>query len=126
MNTGEFACDPNVPTQFDCDCLAHGWDHSYFDDRPNCNCDFICGDANDSRFVDIDDVVYLINFIFTGGPPPTPYQVGSGDADVSCNVDIDDVVYLITYIFTGTVALHDSSDWVPTCGQWVPVWIVQK
>jgi hypothetical protein len=28
------------------------------------------GDANCDGQVDIDDVVYLINFIFAGGPPP--------------------------------------------------------
>ncbi|MCK4655447.1 MAG: hypothetical protein KAT85_00395, partial [candidate division Zixibacteria bacterium] len=29
-----------------------------------------CGDVDLSGGVDIDDVVYLINFIFSGGPPP--------------------------------------------------------
>jgi hypothetical protein len=57
------------------------------------------GDADGSSEIDIDDVVYLINFIFAGGTPPNPY--GSGDADCSDAVDIDDVVYLIDYIFLG-------------------------
>jgi len=59
----------------------------------------ICGDADSSEEVDIDDVVYLITYIFAGGPPPDPLPVG--DADCSGGVDIDDVVYLITYIFSG-------------------------
>jgi len=29
-----------------------------------------CGDVNGSNGVDIDDVVYLINYIFASGPPP--------------------------------------------------------
>jgi hypothetical protein len=58
---------------------------------------FVCGDANSSMSVDIDDIVYLINFIFSGGPPPAPVE--SGDPDCSGGVDIDDVVYLINYIF---------------------------
>lgn len=58
-----------------------------------------CGDANGSGAVDIDDVVFLIGYIFVGGPAPDPYQ--DGDADCSGNVDIDDVVYLIGYIFSG-------------------------
>jgi photosystem II stability/assembly factor-like uncharacterized protein len=59
----------------------------------------MCGDANGSGGVDIDDVVYLINYIFAGGSAPEPIE--AGDADCSGNVDIDDVVYLIMYIFGG-------------------------
>jgi predicted outer membrane repeat protein len=61
--------------------------------------DYLCGDANSSGDVDIDDVVYLINYIFGGGPPPDPLEVG--DVDCSGFIDIDDVVYLINYIFAG-------------------------
>jgi len=57
----------------------------------------VCGDADGSGDVDIDDVVYLINYIFVNGPPPDPLCIG--DADGSGDVDIDDVVYLINYIF---------------------------
>ncbi len=60
---------------------------------------FVCGDADASGAVDIDDVVYLINYIFAGGTAPVPYE--SGDADCSGDIDIDDVVYLINYIFAG-------------------------
>jgi len=56
------------------------------------------GDADGSGEIDIDDVVYLIAYIFTSGPPPVPIQ--SGDCDCSGEIDIDDVVYLITYIFS--------------------------
>jgi hypothetical protein len=73
-----------------------------------------CGDADASGDVDIDDVVYLIAYIFSGGPPPMPYS--SGDADCSGNVDIDDVVYLIAYIFSGGYAPCDTDgDAVPDC-----------
>jgi hypothetical protein len=33
-------------------------------------CEVFRGDANCNDFVDIDDVVHLINYIFAGGPPP--------------------------------------------------------
>lgn len=62
-------------------------------------CDYICGDADASGGVDIDDAVYLIAYIFSGGLPPDPYE--SGDADCSGAVDIDDAVWLIAYIFSG-------------------------
>ena len=69
------------------------------------------GDANCSGGmppVDIDDVVYLIEYIFLEGPEPCPRRwVG----DVNCthgDVDIDDVVYLIAWIFSQG---PDPCDW---------------
>ena len=61
--------------------------------------EYVCGDADGSGTVDIDDVVYLIAYIFTGGPPPDP--LAAGDVDCSESVDVDDIVYLIAYIFSG-------------------------
>ncbi len=73
-----------------------------------------CGDADASEGVDIDDVVYLISYIFSGGPQPSPYE--SGDADCSGSVDIDDVVYLVNYIFSGGNAPCDTDgDDLPDC-----------
>jgi hypothetical protein len=75
---------------------------------------YICGDADGSGAVDIDDVVYLIAYIFSGGPAPEP--LATGDADCSGAIDIDDVVYLIAYIFAGGPAPCDpSGDGVPDC-----------
>ncbi len=65
----------------------------------DCPPGFVCGDANASAQVDIDDVVFLIAYIFQGGPAPTPLE--AGDANCSGGIDIDDVVYLIAYIFQG-------------------------
>ena len=64
--------------------------------------EFLCGDANDSGSVSISDVVYLINYIFAGGPAPNP--VIAGDANCSGAVSISDAVYLINYIFSGGAA----------------------
>jgi len=77
-------------------------------------CDWICGDADGSEAVDIDDVVFLIAYIFGGGPAPDPEI--KADADCSGAVDIDDVVYLIAYIFGGGTAPCDpSGDGIPDC-----------
>jgi hypothetical protein len=76
--------------------------------------DYVCGDADANLTVDIDDVVYALAYIFTGGPPPVPTE----SADVTCDggLDIDDVVYLIAYIFTGGPAPCDASgDGEPDC-----------
>ncbi len=60
---------------------------------------FVCGDAEGSASISISDAVYLINYIFAGGPAPVP--VIRGDADCSGLVTISDAVYLINYIFAG-------------------------
>jgi 3',5'-cyclic AMP phosphodiesterase CpdA len=64
--------------------------------------DFICGDANGDAAVDIADAVYLIAYIFSGGPAPNP--LAAGDANCDGEVDIADVVYLVNYIFSGGAA----------------------
>jgi hypothetical protein len=85
-------------------------------------CDAEIGNADGSTeppTIDIDDIVYLIAYIFSGGPPPTPYPSASGDADCSCldpAVDIDDVTYLIAYIFSGGPAPCTCEEWVAICG----------
>ncbi|MFQ6002212.1 MAG: dockerin type I domain-containing protein [Candidatus Zixiibacteriota bacterium] len=58
---------------------------------------FILGDANDDGNIDVSDVVYLINYLFVGGPEPSPFQAGDANSDEV--VDIADVVYLINYLF---------------------------
>jgi len=60
---------------------------------------FTCGDADDSGAIDISDAVYLISYIFGGGPAPNPLELG--DADCSGALDISDAVYLINFIFGG-------------------------
>jgi len=75
---------------------------------------YITGDADGSGSIDIDDVVFLIGYIFASGPAPEPLE--AGDADCSGEVDIDDVVYLIAYIFSSGPAPGDpDDDGVPNC-----------
>jgi hypothetical protein len=82
-------------------------------------CDAVIGDADGSGGptpIDIDDAVYLINYIFSSGAAPTPYALASGDADCSCEVDIDDVVFVIAYIFSGGPPPCLCQEWVGFCG----------
>jgi hypothetical protein len=68
----------------------------------NCaSCNWIVGDADGSGHLDIDDVVYIIQYIFVAGSPAPIPVPNAGNMDCSIDVDIDDVVYLIAYIFTG-------------------------
>lgn len=61
---------------------------------------FICGDVNKDGGISSGDVVYLINFLFIGGPPPQCEPITScGDVNKDGTVNISDVVYLINYLF---------------------------
>lgn len=74
----------------------------------------LCGDADGSGTVDIDDAVFLIAYIFSGRLSPVPYECG--DVDCSGSVDIDDAVHLINYIFSGGDEPCDvDGDGIPDC-----------
>ncbi len=60
---------------------------------------FLCGDADGGGAVAISDAVFVINFIFGGGPAPSPEALA--DADCSGTVSIGDAVYIIQFIFGG-------------------------
>ncbi|MFH2056248.1 MAG: dockerin type I repeat-containing protein, partial [bacterium] len=79
-------------------------------------CDCRPGDPNNDGTVNITDAVYMINYIFGGGPAPTPYAVCSGDANCDCLANITDAVYLINYIFGGGSPPCDCPTWLSTCG----------
>lgn len=63
---------------------------------------YVPGDADGNHMVNISDAVFLIRYIFGGGPEPDPY-VG-GDADCNGMVNISDAIYLIAHIFGGSPA----------------------
>ncbi len=67
-----------------------------------------CGDADGSGSVDISDAVYLVQYIFAGGPEPGDCQIptGLGDANGDCTVDISDVAYIVQYAFAGGAQPH--------------------
>ena len=60
---------------------------------------YVAGDANGDDLVDIADVVYLINYLYKGGPPPDPLAAGDPNAD--CVISLSDLVYLINYLYRG-------------------------
>jgi PKD repeat protein len=60
---------------------------------------FLCGDANGDGDINVGDAVFLINYVFSGGPAPIPVE--AGDANSDGNTDIADAVYLINYVFKG-------------------------
>ncbi len=59
----------------------------------------VCGDANGDGDLNVGDVVFLISYIFKGGPAPDPECRGDANGDGGTNVG--DAVYLIAYVFKG-------------------------
>jgi hypothetical protein len=92
----------------------------------NCDeCDCIPGDANGDGAVNVGDAVYVIAYVFKGGPPPTPYAICSGDANCDCSVNVGDAVYIIAYVFkggpppcecTGPLPPYWNLGWLELCG----------
>ncbi|MDH3890891.1 MAG: hypothetical protein OEV49_07375 [candidate division Zixibacteria bacterium] len=56
-------------------------------------------DHSGSTQIDIADLVFTVDFMFTSGPPP----ICGGEMDVNASgaFDISDLVYLVDYMFTG-------------------------
>jgi hypothetical protein len=60
---------------------------------------YLCGDADGTGLVNVSDAVFLISYIFGGGPEPVPLL--SGDLDCNDLVNVSDAVYIVAYIFGG-------------------------
>ncbi len=57
------------------------------------------GDIDNSHEIDVADLSYYVDFLFTGGPPPVvSFLLG----DVTCDSDIkvDDLTLIVNYLFT--------------------------
>jgi hypothetical protein len=68
---------------------------------------FVRGDVNADRVIDVFDMTYLIDYIFSGGPTPLPVEE-SGNVDGvyyppngTYLIDVFDLTYLLDYIFSG-------------------------
>jgi subtilisin family serine protease len=58
---------------------------------------FLCGDVDASGIFNLNDIVYLIDSEFKGGPPPISEE--AADVDGSGMVDILDIVFMIDFKF---------------------------
>lgn len=57
------------------------------------------GDANSDGSYSAADVIWLVNYIFRSGPPPTPLEQGDCNCDGQYNSA--DLIYLVNFIFKG-------------------------
>jgi len=79
-------------------------------------CDCLPGDANNSLSYNILDITHIINYLYKGGPPPTPYTLCSGDTNCDCAVNILDVTYLINYLYKFGSVPCSCEQWLINCG----------
>ncbi len=63
------------------------------------NLPYTCGDANGDRSINVADAVYIIAYVFRGGPAPEP--LAAGDANCDGTLNIADAIYIISYVFRG-------------------------
>ena len=66
-------------------------------------CEWICGDANNDEMINVADAVFLINYIFKGGPAPVFYE--AGDVNNDNDIDLADIVHVVVYVFLDGPAL---------------------
>ena len=67
-------------------------------------CVGIRGNVDGIGGIDVSDLVYLIDYMFTGGPEPPCWSEANVDglgADDASGIDMSDLVYLTDYQFTG-------------------------
>jgi hypothetical protein len=57
------------------------------------------GDPNDSNTIDLTDGIFVLNFLFLGGPPPVCFD--AADSNDSGSLDLTDGVYLFNWLFLG-------------------------
>jgi len=60
---------------------------------------WMLGDANQDWQVNILDAVFLINFLYKGGPAPIPIVMG--DVNGSCSINLLDITHIINYLYKG-------------------------
>ena len=56
--------------------------------------------ANNNGSTTSSDIIYLVNYVFKGGPPPLPV-VSEGDVNCSATITSSDVIFLVNYVFKG-------------------------
>lgn len=75
------------------------WTHSVVDVfDPEYSC--LCGDVYEDLTIDMGDLLYLISYLYKGGPPP-PDPFERGDVNNDCLIDLGDILYLTSYLYHG-------------------------
>lgn len=68
----------------------------------NGSCCTLAGNANGDDKVNIGDAIFIVNYLFRSGPPPTCMDQANANCDAAVN--IGDAVYLVNYLFRSGAA----------------------
>jgi Dockerin type I domain len=103
---------------YDCDGQISSNDRLIFDSHLGhcCKCDCRPGDANGSGTINIQDITYLVNYLYKSGPAPLPYLLCAGDANCDCKVNIQDITFLINRLYKNGPAPCTCEEWILKCG----------
>jgi len=100
----------------------------------------LTGDTNGDQKADVSDAVWILGYLFLGGPAPLPLGCGAdlsawwpGDINHDWNVDLSDAVFLLTHLFLGGAAPEsaceypkefpcDATPYCVTYGEWTARW----
>lgn len=63
---------------------------------PSC----VRGDVNSTQSINAADIIFLVNYVFKGGPAPGCSGL-AGDVDCSGTVSSGDIVYLVNFVYKG-------------------------
>jgi thermitase len=89
-----------------------GWDQYYGWGRINACAAHaalpVAGDPNGDHTVDLGDVIYILNYLYKGGPAPSP--TWTGDANSDGVVDLGDAIYILNYLYKGGPAPCSGND----------------
>lgn len=91
-NATDDATNPHDPT---------GFDEAYGRGRVNFEKAMLAvsrGDANNDGIMNVSDVIYIQNYVFSHGPEPQPHK-GTGDCNCDGLINITDMVWIIQYAF---------------------------
>jgi len=58
------------------------------------------GDVNASGNINSSDIIFLVNYVFKGGPLPTCAGV-TGDVNCTGSINSSDIIYLVNFVFKG-------------------------
>jgi serine protease AprX len=58
---------------------------------------YLTGDANGDGKIDVSDIIFIIDYLYQNGRPPSPLYLGDANCDAAVNVS--DIVYLINYLY---------------------------
>jgi len=73
---------------------------------------YLPGDANFDSWLDVADAVYLLNYIYKGGP--SPQHPITSDINLPDDlIDIEDIIYLLNYLFKHGATPLPGDPWWP-------------